>query len=456
MPKSILKLSVLIGLVVVLAAGQLPPAIAAGEVTFTVTVRSAFLRAQPAVIAEPIRSVFQGQSYRIVGRTPDSAWLQLSFAGGWILASFGQVTGALDGVPVVIASAPPAATPSPAAAVSGGQPAAVVAAGPVQYTVAVKSLFGRSTPSLSGQKVISLFKGQAYAATARSADGSWLRLALNGGGTAWVPIAAGSLAGDPAGLPLGGSAAPVSTAPPPPPGPVLPVVSQAARDIYQRGLEQGNNPRAFSKIGDCNSVTPFFLAAFDKGEYRLGPTYAYLQAVIDNFAGSFGRDGMASRDGLNTASMFDPNWANPQLCERGETPLACEVRLNNPSVAIVSLGTNGGWQTNEEYETYMRRLLDFLIEGGVLPILSTKADNLEGGDRFNRIVVRLAGEYQLPLWDFALAARGLPNGGLADSYHLTYGQAFYDTAAAPQRGWALRNLTALQALDTVLRGVQQP
>ena len=90
----------------------------------------------------------------------------------------------------------------------------------------------------------------------------------------------------------------------------------------------------------------------------------------------------------------------------------------------------------------------------MLPILSTKADNLEGGDRFNQIVARLAAEYQLPLWDFASAARALPGSGLADTYHLSWGRAFYDTGAVPQRGWQVRNLTALQSLEAVWRGAR--
>ena len=117
-------------------------------------------------------------------------------------------------------------------------------------------------------------------------------------------------------------------------------------------------PQAFSKIGDCNSTTPFFLAPFDKGEYALGSGYAGLQAAIDNFAGSFDRDGAAAHDGLNTDSIFDTTWADPKLCGLSETPVACELRIHRPSIAFVSLGTNGNWQTNVEYEANMRRLLD--------------------------------------------------------------------------------------------------
>jgi hypothetical protein len=233
-----------------------------------------------------------------------------------------------------------------------------------------------------------------------------------------------------------------------------PHVSQAARDLYQLGLSLGNRPNAFSKIGDCNSVGPFFLAPFDKGEYRLGTTYAYLQPAITQFAGSFNRDGAAAMDGVNVLSIFEPLWANPTLCEKGESPLACELRIHRPSFAIVSLGTNGYWHTDQEYETNTRRIIDELIAHGVVPIFSTKADNLETGDRFNQIIRRLASEYDLPLWDFALAAHALPGGGLADTYHLTWGQPNYDTAPQPYTGWQMRNLTALQALDAVWRGVQ--
>jgi hypothetical protein len=40
--------------------------------------------------------------------------------------------------------------------------------------------------------------------------------------------------------------------------PVIPAsISDRVRAIYQRGLEMGNNPPAFSKVGDCQSTNPF-------------------------------------------------------------------------------------------------------------------------------------------------------------------------------------------------------
>jgi hypothetical protein len=432
-------------------------------VTFTLKIKSAFLRAQPDLSAPRSYSIFQTRAYSVTGRNAAGDWLLLDFAGAaggdtWIPLSFGAVSGSLETVPVVNPSFVPAAATAVVASVAAGPGDGVPAlSGPVRFTITASSVFGRSAPNLGSARLISLFRGQSYPAIGRSADGNWVRLALAGGASAWVTAFAGQLPVTVNSLPVADADSPsaipvVPTAPLP--GWSLPAVSAAAREIYQRGLALGNDPNAFSKFGDCNSTIPFFLAPFGKGEYALGASYAGLQGAIDNFAGSFNRDGAAAHDGLNTKTIFDPTWADPRLCERDESPVACELRLHRPSIAFVSLGTNGGWQTNVEYEANMRRLLDYLIERGVLPILSTKADNLEGGDRFNQIVAQLAGEYQLPLWDFASLARALPGGGLADTYHLTWGRAYYDTAFTPQRGWQVRNLTALQSLDAVWRGAR--
>ncbi len=432
-------------------------ATAANGITFTVTAASAFLRAEPAFGAARMYSVFAGQTYGVAGRNETATWVLLEFPGAapgtaWIPASYGEVSGNLGLAPVTAAAPLPAPTTAP---VVVGAPANSGPSGPVYFTVAVRSMFGRQGPALNTTRIVSLFEGQSYAVTARSADGAWLRLSVPGLGEAWVAGVNGTVTGNALALPVAGAASsqPPAAVPPPPANASLPSVSQTARDIYQRGLSLGNRANAFSKIGDCNSVSPYFLAPFDRGEYRLG-AYGYLQPVISQFAGSFGRDGAAAMDGMNVTSVFDPIWANPALCQPGESPLACEVRVHRPSLAIVSLGTNGYWHTDQEYEHYTRRILDELAAQGVVPILSTKADNLETGDRFNSIIRRLAGEYDLPLWDFAATAAGLPNGGLADAYHLTWGQAYYDTAPQPYTGWQARNLTALQALEAVWRGVQ--
>ena len=457
MVKTTLRLSLrlLALLAILLGALPLPLSAAAGGPTFTITVKSAFLRSQPGWNAgDRTFSVFQCQIYPILGRTEDSAWVRLGTAGAsgdtWISVGYGLVTGNLSAAPVV-APAPVYNLPAPTATLP---PGGTGAGGALRFTVTVKSMFARGSPSATGPRVFSVFQGQVYTVLARSSDSRWVRLDIRGP-EGWAPANAGTLSG-PITLVAVGGAAPAATAPPPPiGGPMLPTVSARAKEIYLRGLELGANPRAFSKIGDCMSVPPFFLTPFDRGEYRLGNDYAYLQDTITNFAGSFERDSLAARDGLNVKSLFDPLWNDPRVCSAEESPLACELRVNRASIALISLGTNGAWQTDAEYESYLRKIIDYAISQGVLPILSTKADNLEGGDRFNQVMIRLAGEYELPLWNFALAARALPNSGLVDPYHLTWGQAFFDRPGPLTLGWQVRNLTALQSLDMVWRAARQ-
>jgi hypothetical protein len=236
--------------------------------------------------------------------------------------------------------------------------------------------------------------------------------------------------------------------------PVTPVVSETARELYERGQASGNDPHAFSKIGDGEISTAWFFTAFDLGEdyYDLGP-YQDLLPEIDHFAGSFERIGMAARRGFNTKLILDPSASDLNLCESGESPLSCELRLHRPAFAILSLGTNQAWR-QEEFASGMRQILDILLSNNVVPILSTKGDNLEGDHGINRTIACLAQEYDVPLWNFWSAIQPLPNQGLQpDLEHLTYGINDFDDVHAMQTAWTLRNLTALQALYAVWRGV---
>jgi hypothetical protein len=235
---------------------------------------------------------------------------------------------------------------------------------------------------------------------------------------------------------------------------VIPSVSTKGRDLYQRGQASGNNPRAFSKIGDGEISTEWFFSAFDLGEayYDLGP-YQGLRPVIDHFRGSFSRIGMAARRGFNTQKILDPALSDPSQCQEDESPLACELRLHRPAFAILSLGTNQVWKP-EQFEAGMSQILDVLLSHNVLPILSTKGDNLEGDHHINRTIACLAQEYEVPLWNFWAAIQPLPNQGLQpDLEHLTYGITHFDDENAMQSAWTVRNLTALQALDAVWKAV---
>lgn len=238
--------------------------------------------------------------------------------------------------------------------------------------------------------------------------------------------------------------------------PVVPVVDESMREIYQTGLELGNNPNAFSVVGDCQNVTAYFLADFETPAlYRLGDTYADLQETIDQFTGSFGRERAAVRGGYNVASVLSPLWADPTMCEKGESPLDCEYRLQRPSLVLISMETWWEGQPVDAYEHYLGQVVAFWLDHGVVPILATKADNIEGDHSINAAIARVALAYDVPLWNFWLAVQPLPDSGLTDDgFHLTLGRPFFDDSAALQSGWAMRNLTALQALDAVWKSVR--
>ena len=237
--------------------------------------------------------------------------------------------------------------------------------------------------------------------------------------------------------------------------PIVPgMVSARTIKIFQLGQELGNNPQAFSKIGDCESTPTWFLGSFDgkPSDYSLG-TYTGLQSVINAFHGSYGRTSLAAGRGFTSANVLTSLWADRKTCGANETPLACEIRVNRPAFALIMLGTNDVYH-QDTFETNMRKILDFLVEKGVVPVLATKADNLEGDHAINAMIARLAYEYDIPLWNFWLAVQPLPDHGLQpDGSHLTWAGPYFDDPARMQAAWPWRNLTALQVLDVVWQNV---
>lgn len=239
--------------------------------------------------------------------------------------------------------------------------------------------------------------------------------------------------------------------------PVIPdVISWTTQEIYMLGQELHNNPYAFSVLGDCESSPSWFLGDFDRGNsyYSLGDNND-LELVIDAFHGSFERKNLAVGNGYNTAAVLSPLWADPIKCMMGESPLECEIRYHNPSYVFILLGTNDIYNL-VNFEINLRKILDSLVNIGVVPILATKADDLEGGNRINAIISDLAYEYDIPLWNYWRAVQQLPNKGLqSDNAHLTWAKNDFGDPKAMENAWPWRNLTALQVLDKLWRTMQQ-
>ncbi len=238
--------------------------------------------------------------------------------------------------------------------------------------------------------------------------------------------------------------------------PVVPVVSNRALKLYQAGKAEGHDLTHFSKVGDCQNIRQYFLGMFDSpGRFELGKDDAYLQETIDHFSGSWVRLSEAVRTGFNVASVLTPLYAKPENCQPGETPLACEFRIWNPSIVIISMETWTPGRPVAMYDNYLRQIVEYAIANKVLPILATKADNLEGDNSINLTIARVAYDYDIPLWNFWAATYPLPDHGLLeDGFHLTNGPNFFNNADDMKLGWPVRNFTALQAIDAVWKGVK--
>jgi hypothetical protein len=230
-------------------------------------------------------------------------------------------------------------------------------------------------------------------------------------------------------------------------------VSGPMREVYQRGLEMGNDPKRFSVIGDCQNVSSYFLSVFDKpGEFALGEEYAYLQPTIDYYQGSYSRQSLAVKGGFNVAAILSPLRADPKLCNKNESPLDCELRTWKPSVVFVSMETWWSEKPADVYDKHMRHVIERILEKGAVPIIATKADNLEGDYSINATIAQIAYDYDIPLWNYWAAIQALPNHGLwEDGFHLTFARNFFDDPDRMESAWPWRNLTALQTLDVVRR-----
>ena len=230
--------------------------------------------------------------------------------------------------------------------------------------------------------------------------------------------------------------------------PILPEFSEHAVEILKAGIEAGHDPHAFSKVGDCDTSTSWYLSDYDLDQvyYDLGD-YQYLQTVIDFFKGSFGRLSFAAKPGFSAASTFSKIFMNYNYCDYDELPLTCEYRLHDPIAVLISLGTNDGYNP-PVFKDNMRAIIDLTLEQNRLPILMLKADNVEKDFSINQDIADLAAEYDIPVWNFWAAIQHLDNHGLQDDeIHLTYYSNYFSNPKTWETAFAYRNLTTLQVLE---------
>lgn len=249
--------------------------------------------------------------------------------------------------------------------------------------------------------------------------------------------------------------------------PIIPEISDNALAIYRAGLDAGADPHSFAKVGDCMTDNPNFLIPIGSNEYALGE-YESLAAVIEFYASEeldvFGRKSQAAAGGFNSASVLDSMWANPEFCEAGETPLACEFRLTNPSVALIMFGTNDVFYLAEpQYDFFLRSIVAETIQRGVLPVLSTfplRPEFPEKSLTYNQIVAQVALDYDVPLINLWQALEPLENQGIdqVETTHMTAPEnnaACYFLSDQLDYGFTVRNLVTLQTLEALLAAADE-
>jgi hypothetical protein len=250
--------------------------------------------------------------------------------------------------------------------------------------------------------------------------------------------------------------------------PVIPridgVMQAHLREVAARGREMGNREDVFAKIGDSNTAFPEYLTALGTPGYDphaaglggrpelLATWAAYFRTPVEpSGANSFNRKSAAAR----TA------WQSAQT----RASAAAETDALRPAVAVVMVGTNdaGGPNDIPAFKAEVSALVQQLLDRGVIPVLSTIPDLLVNGgalaDRpaaYNRAVLELGDQFDVPVWNFWNQIHPLPNSGLRDDdIHLSISPGgsgrFHPGDLA--FGANVRNLTTLEVLAHVRRVV---
>jgi hypothetical protein len=229
--------------------------------------------------------------------------------------------------------------------------------------------------------------------------------------------------------------------------PIIPeTIDPSLQRVYGKGLELGNDPRAFSLFGDCQARPGEFFGVFETDVDLIESLSPDLREAVDYFSGSFNRESPTAQDGTTPGSLLWTQWHRGEYgCSFAETPVECELRIHRPSFVIIQIGTHFESRNTE----YLRRVILQLIDAGVVPILATKADNREKDERINQDMAMLAAEYDLPLWNFWAAVSHLPNRGLYTRDDRPLQGDIYLTEEAA----VIHRLSGLTALNAVWRAV---
>jgi hypothetical protein len=315
----------------------------------------------------------------------------------------------------------------------------------IDAVVAAPSVWLRAAPDMTTSQNAVVFQKDALKVAARAKKGRWLRVATpDGAKIGWVPAEFVKVNGKVDALPEEAPALPAFAKRKPAPLPSWISVPPGAYKQFAALLKKGRPGTIFTVAGDCNSEPDAYIRRLANGAFDASKHPQYAD-VVRRFEASFLRRSYAASGSFSAQSMFDPSWTDPDICF-GEGPLVCEVWRSSASIIFLSLGTGDQFDW-KNFDAHYTRVITTALERGALPVLMTKADDLETRqhgappEAINGVIRRIAAEKQLPLIDFAVVAKGLPNNGLRDEgntdFHLN------------EQGSDTRILATLQVLQAL-------
>ena len=273
--------------------------------------------------------------------------------------------------------------------------------------------------------------------------------------------------------------------------PILPTIDASMkarlREILTRGQALGNRPNVFIKVGDSMTQTGSFLVDVGCGWEDLG-SYSSLSSIIGYYrqttlpasysdAGCVEPSGQGSNSFTRGSIAADSGWSADYALDAGHletsravgctgadaNPLRCEIKMMRPGVALIMYGTNDLERYNSitDFKTQLTAIIRQAVDRGVIPVISTIPAQLEAGlsgrvASYNQAIVDVAAAEQVPLWNYWLSVKNLPNQGISSdrvhpSIYVNSGdsQAANFSATGLRYGYNMRNLTALQVLAKV-------
>ncbi len=248
----------------------------------------------------------------------------------------------------------------------------------------------------------------------------------------------------------------VNAAAPPPAGPTLagvPDVAALAPNLNNVFYNVGSTPpTAFSVAGDNTLGNDNFITPINNNAVNYG-NYSNLQTTTSYY--NFAIQSVAVGDNWTPASLLDPALADTTLCSAGETPLACELRLNTPSVLLISFSPSSATALDlPTFTSTMTTIVEQSLSSGTIPVLTLLwNDGIVTDqaliDQYNNAIIEVATnrasnpDLDIPVWDVGQTMQGQTQGFYAAA---PSGPTDFSDSALVY-GVNRRTLAALQILE---------